>query len=685
MKIIKYLTFILIFSTYAIALSGCFNNNGAGSSTAVQSGSTTNSGTSSGTTNSGTSGTTTSSGTSSVGPHFLIVSGTIDTSTAASSGTANTDPSITLYFNASNPSTVLTTYCQKQAASGSTSGSGSDTTRACSCNYTWAETNSATSASITRTVQTAPTAISSFQLACPLPSVYTNEIPNGTIIQITVVPNATNTSGFTTNTFNLTKNPITNINIGDFLDSQGRPYRNIVHYSCYDKYAKNTTITHAQGTPITGSNSQFPIANQFNTGASSPNSFSAQSYYYDFYVQSNTVGQINESNTNFTCPQVQKSNSTSPNFYPLDSTFALAISSSNDFPVPLTANMTLNLAANSNPTTNGVIGYAAKPNSSGICPSFIDSGGTVRRTFRLRQYLVLYPLRYNADGTIADKSQPANSVLILDRPVNKTGQDPLTPLTRLGPKPCPFALKVNQSLSANGITNTYLYACTYETHFGEILANAIFNVDGTRIQNNVTCPIYPPIPFRLYPKYVEPTSGDFVIRPFKSFVPHYMENTSFQACAFQSATPVDPEIVVTGSSPAYYCTKNYPYFQEPLESDAKRPAARFPSETLVPPPNGDPFDKPPAACRTQSAQNAIQLDDSYKCSFTYNPSAATGQTPTAGCCQSCSGSCGGIAAINRNAINDASVGGAFNAIRQLGAPNGSSPSTPHTCFDPYEN
>jgi hypothetical protein len=515
-----------------------------------------------------------------------------------------------------------------------------DPTRACVCKFQWTEVNTSDSSTVTRTVTTDISQVSSFQISCPVPQVYASEIPDGTYINISVAPdtNKGNASGFTTSVYAYKKqtSPLN----GDFRDVEGRTYKNIYHYVCYDKTAKPMSITRKTKTwsnQITGKSVQPQLANAFQTGlGSGQNPFSAQSYYYDFYIRSNDLGAINESNSQFTCPRVNVNGL--PSFYPMDSTFALALNPSRDFPIQVNTytQITGNTAA------IGTIGYAAKPNADGTCPSFVDSNNQIRRTYRLRQYTTVYPLRYNADGTVLDSTQKVNTVYVLDRPINKAGQDPLKPMTRLGPKPCPFAFKTAQ----------FGYKCMSD---GSLTGK---NIDGIELQGDKTCPIYP-IPKDSNGNVLTDSTGTLVIRPYKAFVAHFIENTNFKACAFESSTPVDPPIVLeydnTVFSPTsgphyFYCTKNYPN-----------------AGNIIPPPTGDPFDKPPSECSQSDIATAIKTDKTYSCLKTYDPYNGTVSTPQNGCCQQCAGP------------NPLCKITAYPTTLQRGVPNQT-----NGCFDPYE-
>ncbi|MBI3556710.1 MAG: hypothetical protein HY074_10645 [Deltaproteobacteria bacterium] len=501
----------------------------------------------------------------------------------------------------------------------------------------------------------------------------------------TLVFNATNTQntltdvcqGFKTNIVDFTKRPIGST--GDFRDAEGHSFRNIFHYSCFDIQSKNLTIAHDFKVFGTNQATNQPIsafvANGFVLGGgNAPVAFSAQSYYYDFYIRSNEKGSINGGNAGFTCPQVNVNGN--PSFFPLDSSFALALQVSPDFPITIAGRTVIDVAANA---PNGpVIGFAAKPNADGSCPSFPDASGKLQRTFRLRQYSALYPLRYEANGDIKDQSQQLNTVYILDRPVDKLGQDPLKPITRIGPKPCPFSFKTAQ-FGQKCITDASLTG---------------WSIDGTQVDGSPKCPIYPPVDKK---KHLKP-DGTLVIRPFKAYLPHYLENKTLRACAFPSSIAIDPEIVLShdenifsaNTGPKdFWCAKYY-----------------APAGSIIPS-SGSQFNKQPGDCDLSASAAAIKTDITYACEKAFDTTGNPLLTPAAGCCQICSGAdCsaqgGGLTAAGRNAVftppHDTNQAGGFpsgitNPIRAQNSLPRAQPNVPPTlanpnasvgCFDPFE-
>lgn len=654
---IKLVFTLALCAASGLMVAGCPQNQGA--SAPASSGGGTSGSTSASKTPTGTSG---SSGKTPLS--FTIVSAVPEASGASGSGDA---PNFTLNFNAISLDSRITDVCQVQDQNGGNF----DPAKTCKCSYVWRESNLSDPSAIDRTVLTAPTQITSFEVKCPAPDIYDIEIADNTPIKISLIPDtsAGNVSGFSTNVLTFVKKPVTST--GDFRDSEGRAYRNIIHYVCHDKFQKNLVIDHTIKTAPTNPRTEravsVPLANDFTmSSGAAVGSYSAQSYYYDFYVRSNEVGSIKRFSGLWSCPEANINGL--PSYFPFDSQFALSLQRTADFSVPVGARTTIDSAQ----LGADVIGYAAKPNADGTCPSFTDSTGRIRRTFRLRQYSSLYPVRYDANGEPKDESQPMNTVLILDRPVDKLTQDPLRPLTRLGPKPCPFSFKTAQ-FGQKCMTDASL---------------AGWNIDGTQIQSNPKCPIYPPIPVDDSTKEFYKDDGTLVIRPFRPFLPHYLENKSFRACAFQSSNMRDAEIVLShdrnifpgSKGPSdFYCAKHYPH-----------------AGNILNPGGGNNSDKPPGDCDTATTAAAIKTSKNYACLRAYDTTNSGLATPSAGCCQICSGpDCtsvgGGATATGRNAVFSPprDMVGTTNvnppqAVKLLPRANPSDANS-GGCFDPYED
>ena len=465
MKQIRLTLVISVCLGTGLLVAGCPNQGGAAAGASGNAAVTT---ATTGTFVTGASGSTGTTLTKSATASFKMVTvQAAANASGASGGPLPTDPAptFTLIFDATSTAHTLTDVCQ---ASGNAAG-GSGAPAA----------NTSTAAVITRVVTEAPTQVTGFQVQCPGPDVYNDptELPDSTIIKVQLIPDTTagNNSGFQSTIVDYTKQPLSTT--GDFQDALGNSFLNIFHYSCYDIQSKNLTIAHSNAVFTTDPITNTPInaieSNIFDIGGgTAPTAFSAQSYYFDFYVRSNEKGSINTGNAGFTCPQVNVNGN--PTFYPLDSSFSLALQQSQTYSVGIQGRTTIAVGKTA---PGNFIGFAALPNADGSCPSFPDNNGQLQRTFRLRQYSALYPLRYQASGDLQDSSQQLNTIYLLDRPVDRLGQDPLKPITRIGPKPCPFSFDTAQ-FGQKCITDASL---------------AGWNIDGTQIDGSPKCPIYPPV------------------------------------------------------------------------------------------------------------------------------------------------------------------------------------------------
>jgi hypothetical protein len=377
-----------------------------------------------------------------------------------------------------------------------------------------------------------------------------------------------------------------------------------------------------------------------------------------------------------------------------------------------------------------------------------------------------------------------NTIYIMDRPVDRTGQDPLKPLTRLGPKPCPFSFQNSPTAALAGSSTTstshtcsvpswklpydfqtpnvasgqltgdekirpYLYGLPDGKKYGLVsddaavptvlgnsrtycLANGtdgagnsglalidntsatctpatpapsgVFsndfvspkNIDGTAILKS-DCPIFPPPAANLTPQ------ASLNIRPIKGFVPEFLEDTNFKACAFQPSNPIDPDIVAVFNSynypragdrttddpkraRAFYCARTYPDpdwiepagigggpTKRPGHCDSGRPKnmnSSVPSRYYIPKTDGTEgesgYINMAVATNRRSVQDAmitsyaIMNERTYACAFTYNPRLKKKfdpyapltdlTTPRSGCCQRGSGG-GKTNGLSRGGIN----------------------------------
>ena len=409
------------------------------------------------------------------------------------SSTAGSTEQSNIFFDTSQSTATIDAHCNTV-----TPGAAAQTGKPCNCLYTWGQLNttSGQSVQIPRSVQTGIITVQPDAVTCPVPSVYDAEIPDGTVIKISVIAASGNADAFTVKPYNYTKN--SSAIPGSFQDAQGQSFQNILRYSCYQAFQKGLNIQSKIFTavdPTTGTQANAPIGSQFcvqtaaGNGANSagcttlpPPDYTAQSFYYNFFIRSSEVGDINLSNANYSCPQVQESLAGSSTVgaqgqaWPLDSTFALSLAPTVNYPVAVEAFTELAQAGNPNavnspcfpssspsgtPTSSpgtlstdfvlGCLGFAATPSAGGTCPYFRDSNGQIRNTYRLRRYIVLYPPLFDANGASLG-SQRTDTLYVLDRPLATGSSDPTIPYTMKGPKPCPFSYFDNRGVTGTNAT-----------------------------------------------------------------------------------------------------------------------------------------------------------------------------------------------------------------------------------------
>jgi hypothetical protein len=521
-------------------------------------------------------------------PTYRITRATIE------KGVTNANYTTTIFFDASAAGGVpFTSFCDLAS-------------RSCQCQFTWSETNtsSGTSVTIARNVRTNVTTAQASLVGCNAPDAWGVEVMDGTSVRISVVPKEGNSA-----TFNITGLTYTKGTPGrtyTFWDSQGRAFDNILRYSCYEKVRRGMTVQSmvqdiANPTNNTESvsvalASRFcvrrydgtVIGGQNNCNGLPQTEYTAQSYYYNLYIRDSENGDINSGNERYTCPQVDQASMLHPsrNFYPLDTSYALAISPSSDFPVGVeaftkTSNGADPASVNSSCFTTGesdssgtsgtsdsssliksCLGFAARPRSDASCPSFTDSAGVVRPTYRLRRYVSIYPPMYDTNGEPLRESQGIDVIYVLDRPVNTPTPRPLgTPAyTMLGPKPCPSSYFDKKQVTGNPVPS---YVATNHSSWNGK------NVDGIQFPNfdsPNSCAAVISIPnddmsiFSLGTVHASnPRFPRVYVRPQNAWAPHYVEDTDFQACAPQALNPRDPPMhfVRNGANMAY-CAEAYP-------------------------------------------------------------------------------------------------------------------------------
>lgn len=471
---------------------------------------------------------------------------------------------------------------------------------------------------VARKVTTAVTVVQPSFISCPAPDVFATEIVNGTQIKVTVLPGPSNVDVglFSVPAVTYTKNTITTT--GSFQDSQGHIFDNVLHYGCYNKFMRGMSIQNKTGSvnnSKTGETASFLYGTQFcvssASGSSSqsascpntpPNDYSAQSYYYNLYIRNSEHGDINQFNDNFICPMVQESLhstgsvGTSGQPWPLDSSFAVSLSPTTVFSVGIVSNTALsngtstqqNTSCFSSSTTsststststgaafvNSCLGFAARVNSDGTCPSFTNSSGLLQATYRLRRYIAIYPPVFDTGGKpLTGKNQGLDTIYVLDRPIKGPSNiNPQKSYTMLGPKPCPFAY-----FDRKGVASTPLFSLTttYPTpayvSTGDIRWDGK-NVDGIELPNSDSinsCSASLPhlsqdnSSFSIATVNVNNRTNyqHLYIRPAAPFIPHYEEDTDFQACSPQAVPLQDPPLHFSRdpvSGRVAWCAESYP-------------------------------------------------------------------------------------------------------------------------------
>jgi hypothetical protein len=525
---------------------------------------------------------------------------------------------LTLYINTSSSTAVdpVTTVCTVPSGNAS-----QDPTTQCYCSFTWTEVNTTTSPAtdISHAVQTPLTSIATGTLGCTMPNNYST-IATGTTIDITVIGASTNTHGFSFNTMPYITGQTSSG--GDFLDSQGEYFANILRYTCYSPYQRGLTLESAIGSLTDTNGNQtatFPMGNQFcavsaagstisPTSSSSGSisvscptmpstSYSAQSYYFNLYISDTSTGNINSGNANYVCPTVQESLNSDGNagssgkYWPLDSQFALSVAQSANFTVGIVANSATSDGTNSNATcgttttstagTNTLVssclGWAAAPLSDGTCPSYSGTNGTTIQTYRLRRFYALYPLRFDTNGAFIQSPQSIDTIYVVDRPVTGpsggvTALGNPVPYTMLGPKPCPYAYFDTK----NVVSTPSQYEATNNTGWNDT------NVDGIQFPNtdsngsssgattvtascSATLPLVNSAQTVMSATTISPYNPNSAyqkryVRPVQSWAPHYVEDTGFLACAPLAQPLRDPPLHFSkmANGNVSYCAEVYP-------------------------------------------------------------------------------------------------------------------------------
>lgn len=385
-----------------------------------------------------------------------------------------------------------------------------------------------------------------------------------------------------------------------------------------NKMGSRTNEIQATGS-IVGEVKKYPIANKFcvakirggedrEDGCEHlpPADNSAQSYYYNLYIRESEMGDINPGNERYICPTVTEalyntgSVGSQGQYWPLDRTFALSLGKTAEFSVGVVGNTKVSKAGDpvtvgsscEAPSGNGAsggggatntlvqscLGFAAKPNPDGTCPYFRDSTGSIRFTYRLRRYIALLPQSFDTDGSPLNEPQATDTVYVVDRPIDAPGNpDPLKPYSMLGPKPCPSAYFDHKKVfidpyldDYNTVVSQYngSYGATNDPRWsGKNIDGIEFPRRDLMSENSCAAPlpllsadktlmslttVHPRNPYAKYKRVF--------VRPTRAFSPHYVEDTSFQACAPLSDPFKDPPLHFSRSSDGNiaWCAESYP-------------------------------------------------------------------------------------------------------------------------------
>lgn len=568
-------------------------------------------------------------------------------------------------------------------------------TNPCDCELDWTEVSTSgginTSYQRTKKVPIAATDVQSALVKCTIPYNVWSQIPNGTVVTMNIVPISPNTTGLNVKSIGFKVGTSTGIN-GDFIDNTLTPFQDIHRYTCFTKTAKPYEIlnqyfpaspsqTPASGTAPTinlSLASKFCTMDQSASGGNANggsngsgqcltprNGWSAQSYYRNFYIRSALLGEINSTNGNFDCPEVVTPITASANngnvtkaaypFWPMDTTFALAVNYSSDWSVGVRAASILLKSGDPNSTQDlcvgeadsskrlveagtvtKCLGYAKRPNVDGTCGTITDGNGRVRPLTRLRRYRVVYPPVFMSSGNVSATNPNADEIYVADRLVVNSSGVP-TGAMIYGPKPCNSAWFdhegiVTRTLSTNAFKSNFIstdsaglisygvpaYVATSKYYYqytsndlnqkgkifpvnpdGLMFPNQDLPNDATKSQNascSATLPVVltqsgSPNAMRLLTINQSRTNNtdsitlgsrtvylnEVHVQPIDPWIPNYVEDTSFQACAPLSDSDkyVEPPLhfYKNASGSMEWCAEVYPT-QNPYWADLnqiKRP------------------------------------------------------------------------------------------------------------------
>ncbi|MFL5813630.1 MAG: hypothetical protein ACJ763_08635, partial [Bdellovibrionia bacterium] len=274
-------------------------------------------------------------------------------STAAS---ASVGYPVTITFDTSTSTNSISTSCTVDTGAAP-----------CACKFTWNEVNTTSGSAVTipRTYFSNVTSVSGAQVGCSTPpsSTWQTDIADNTGISISVIPasseTTTNPNQFTVTPYAYTKGQVTET--GNFTDSMGRSFVNILRYTCYEQRQRGLSLVNKIASQtITNINTfKFLVSNQFCLRTANGTvkggdgcdevvgalDYSAQSYYYNMFIRDSESGDANPGNALFVCPQVTESLNqqagapgTQGKLWPMDSSFALSLGKTADFSVGIVAN-----------------------------------------------------------------------------------------------------------------------------------------------------------------------------------------------------------------------------------------------------------------------------------------------------------------------------------------------------------
>lgn len=458
------------------------------------------------------------------------------------------------------------------------------------CSFRWNDLNRINqNVSIPRYVKTQILSAQDFLVKCRAPAEY-EYIADGSKIAIALMKGSGQSAKEVIYPMEYTKLLVERTGNADYTDKDNRTYENVYRYACFDYFQKTSRIKN-----FSLSNNMLPVASRFDLSEAD---YTSQSYYYNLYVrQTERTGFISPYNNSYICPLIKKPlRGTEENYWPLDTSFALASSPDSIFSVAVdspsilgTSDGQKHLSCFGKDTTypksarNSILkrclGYAAKKDTAGKCPVLRAADNTSIQTYPLRRFTAIYPNRFEGDGSMKASNQfspvTSDTIYVVDRPV-ATAIDQNA--TMLGPKPCPFSYfdkyKV-APISENLNTPAGYVGSNYDGWRGK-------NVDGLELPNydysgngEKTCsaaiPLYNwdtnimsigTVHYANNVNYNNPIYNHVYIRPYEPFTPDYREDTQFDACAPLSFGKVqDPPIhIIKAENNAVmgYCAEVYP-------------------------------------------------------------------------------------------------------------------------------